>query len=1370
MKKILLLAVAAILAAGTMQAKTADELRIYLNPGHGSWGPNDRPMATIPYPNLPETGMPDTCGFYESNTNLWKVLQLGETLEKMGIQSDNIVYSRVKNGPYPYVAGAADAELYNRPLSEICEEVELGNFDMFISVHSNAHVDGNNTNYPLYLYRGYDNGVTGSLTGTFGEDEDQHEVTVTYTGNAVEGSWDMCDVNWGYHYMSEIDPQSYYSPTQKNLRGDISFQGSGSVSERSNGNYYGGYYGVLKHGVPGFLVEGYFHTYQPARHRALNMDYCHQEGVRIARGVCDYFNLTPESTGYIMGTVKDLHEKIVNSLFQYSAGTNDQWLPLNGATVKLLKNGNEVASYTVDNNYNGVFFFGDLEPGEYTLDATLDGYKPLFDEYKEPVTVTANATTYPLLFLENVDYVPPTVVYENYPEPEQPDYLKVASEYVFEQSNQSFNFAGTIKDAVQIGDSTIVLTNEGKVPHLYLIKTSTKELVKELSTEGIYTEDSPGFFSPLNAINRTADNKLVGVSLTENQYGADNVADGYTRGTARVYIWNDFDEAPSLFTSTKNSGNYYNANVGHGILVNGASTGECEVLITAMTTGSTCNIRLVHINMLDGEQTSVFHDNLYNGGFVGKQTAYGEELHIVVSPNGDDKVILGGMGTISEFVTPVAITGNPTEIKTLSDEFGATGVGFQCFKYAGHSLLVTPYAEDGTVKGIKILDITGGVDKAKLIKTVNTDIVEVSGMPRKATHHDPVLNGLTEHIATAIVNGEDIDATLVGANGVNFFTTEGVDQPVVKGIYAYGLNSEKNDDDSYTFTFTANSDANEAYIVFIDAEGNEVGRVEVPNVVEGVNTVTLTQDDLPGYGGEMNWAVNLVGNNIPTIALINTPDVTYSGQVFNTVDRSPESPFFGRIYVGNRVGSGNAGNGMWIYSPEYERVNDQVIKARTEKTFGSNYRMGIDSEGKVYVPDWADGSSGVFVFDPSAEEEIFYPFFANEDGSFLNRSSDGLLTNAAGEAVAGSSPGVFVAGKGAETKLFVYNEDLFISGVGNNVSVYNIGNEDGTIATYWNQAPSANYAVGPWQLNTNGNVWGYPDGSCWVSQYRSAGNNASGVPSLMFVDPEGNVTFNSGKNGFSDYLNGSDRAGFAVNGDNSVLVINDGSGYFQFFDLEMDGFTPILTPKYSFKSSTDLGTAVYQMNFDYAGNLVATGNKLGVFSIPTEDNQTTVPARLDLLVKKIVATSITLNHTDEENIVLRGGETLQLEVVAVEPEGADPSVTWSSSDETVATVDENGLVTAVELTEGGAKAPVAGETSSVTITATLVQNPNVKASVTITVDYTMTGVEGVATNKQVVGVKYINTAGMQSNNPFEGVNIVVTTYDDGSQKVTKVIR
>ena len=92
MKKILLLAVAAIMAAGIMQAKTADEIRIYLNPGHGSWGPNDRPMATIPYPMLPETGRPDTNGFYESNTNLWKSIQTRATLIKMGVKPENITF------------------------------------------------------------------------------------------------------------------------------------------------------------------------------------------------------------------------------------------------------------------------------------------------------------------------------------------------------------------------------------------------------------------------------------------------------------------------------------------------------------------------------------------------------------------------------------------------------------------------------------------------------------------------------------------------------------------------------------------------------------------------------------------------------------------------------------------------------------------------------------------------------------------------------------------------------------------------------------------------------------------------------------------------------------------------------------------------------------------------------------------------------------------------------------------------------------------------------------------------------------------------------------------------------------------------------
>ena len=42
--------------------------------------------------------------------------------------------------------------------------------------------------------------------------------------------------------------------------------------------------------------------------------------------------------------------------------------------------------------------------------------------------------------------------------------------------------------------------------------------------------------------------------------------------------------------------------------------------------------------------------------------------------------------------------------------------------------------------------------------------------------------------------------------------------------------------------------------------------------------------------------------------------------------------------------------------------------------------------------------------------------------------------------------------------------------------------------------------------------------------------------------------------------------------------------------------------------------------------------------------------------------------------------------------------------------------------------------------------------------------------KQVAGVKYYNLAGIESDQPFDGVNIVVTTYTDGTRSSAKVLR
>ena len=81
--RIVLAAALMTLTAGSVFAqkteKTVDEVRIYINPGHGSWTANDRPMQTIGREAYSSTDT-DTTGFFESNTNLQKGFAVYHTL------------------------------------------------------------------------------------------------------------------------------------------------------------------------------------------------------------------------------------------------------------------------------------------------------------------------------------------------------------------------------------------------------------------------------------------------------------------------------------------------------------------------------------------------------------------------------------------------------------------------------------------------------------------------------------------------------------------------------------------------------------------------------------------------------------------------------------------------------------------------------------------------------------------------------------------------------------------------------------------------------------------------------------------------------------------------------------------------------------------------------------------------------------------------------------------------------------------------------------------------------------------------------------------------------------------------------------------
>ena len=381
---------------------SANAIKVYINPGHGAWCGNCRPMATINY------AAGDTLGFFESNTNLWKAFFLEEKLLGAGY---GVKMSR-------RASGGSGTNEFNKALSTICTEAENYGADYYISIHSNAGpegeiggANGKFANYPVILWRGYTSkpGVTNS--------DKMAKACVT---RLYEAFWAKPSTPNG---GGGPEPTTYYSPSNPRILGDLDFYDTSSTY---------GYLGALKHNIPGYLSEGYFHTYSPARHRALSPEWCRQEGVRYFRGIQDYYGKSGESVGYIMGYVRSKTEKFSHKYYIPYTGSNDEYLPLNGAKIVLRNEANEVIKtncynyvkrmlkdqdyYTTDHNYNGIFVFENLKPGKYTLYVHKTGYKDLVKE----VTVTADKTIYPEIFMEkgspstepNVAPVDPDITWE----------------------------------------------------------------------------------------------------------------------------------------------------------------------------------------------------------------------------------------------------------------------------------------------------------------------------------------------------------------------------------------------------------------------------------------------------------------------------------------------------------------------------------------------------------------------------------------------------------------------------------------------------------------------------------------------------------------------------------------------------------------------------------------------------------------------------------------------------------------------------------------------------------------------------------------------------------------------------------------------
>lgn len=1229
MKKLILSA--AVLLCGITASAGIEDVRIYINPGHGAFCSSCRAMPTVKHGAV---NYSDTTGFYESNTNLQKGLALFHKLKEYGVKhnasnaldlTQNLVMSRIKSGD-------VHNGLYDRALSEIAEEAELNNFDMFISIHSNASSDGSTTNYPLYLYRGTD------------------------AAESCSGSIAMAKACWPYSIENPHLMWTHYT-TSTNIRGDITYMGSSYTTTHSNGKSYVGYYGVLRHGVPGFLVEGYFHTYQPARHKYMNWDVCHMEGIGYAKGINDYFGWgKKETTGYIFGILRDAEETFSHTYYTPNTSTLDNYKPINNATVTLKNSaGAVVATYTTDDEYNGAFVFKNVEPGTYTLTYSHPDYK----DASESVTVVANEVVYPTPQISSSTEVVAVQGHYAYGLSMSQDgttyTLKFKSTGAVDNGYIILTSAATgatqtiSLGAVAAGENTVTVDATTLGEDALFNWSVALDNPKSTATALIYSDSSAAYNNGSYyanggvAIDKDTDSDYFGTIYTSTGYaqGIQAYNPDFTKSGSKI-LGSGFNSANSSspFRIATSEGKLYitDWSDAHGGLwvynpANGASVSN---MFTGTNDGKGC---IVNGSTVTGGGTT-------GVSFTGKGSARQMYVFCEDYPTGNAGNILlrYDLGTSDSWSTSPSASFSTVAASSLmanaNVEVLTSGYGVFCAqtRYTGNNTSANPsfvhMATDGTVNfnSGSSLSVHDGSNLGAMALYENTfaiadangcvniySITWSSGTPSMALLYSITLSGTTnicqldfDHAGNLYVFSKQTGLNVYAIKNAARQTVtdaksslqiQGVVQPAVRGHYAYDLNMETLSS-TYTLTFKSTGAADNAYIILTDANNSSnVTKIGIGSVVEGENTVTIDRSEL-AQDTKFNWAVEIENPSSPSVeqTLSDNSIVYYNGSYYSrggiAIDKDTESDNFGTIYTS--IGSSF---GIQKYNPDLTKDGSPILSSCFGSNIHSPYRIETNG-GKLYISDHSADYAGVWVYDPAAGESVTNVFVGTNDGN-------GQIVNGS-TATGGQATSVAFIGEGADRKMYIFSQDVPTVNASNKLLRYDIGESDS-----WATAPSAQFdAISAKMANANVEILATENG-IFCSQTRYTNNNTTDVPAFAVMSADGTITFNSGN---LTSLNGCNGGGMAIF-DNIFAIVN-GDGNIDIFTMTWSGSTPSFTHCYTI--AIDGTTEINQLDFDIAGNLYAFSRQQGllVYTIRTDARSTRTDAKAALLLEYASATGI----------------------------------------------------------------------------------------------------------------------------------------------------
>ena len=569
---------------------------------------------------------------------------------------------------------------------------------------------------------------------------------------------------------------------------------------------------------------------------------------------------------------------------------------------------------------------------------------------------------------------------------------------------------------------------------------------------------------------------------------------------------------------------------------------------------------------------------------------------------------VGGTLPLTATVTPADAT-DKSVTWSSSDETVATVAGGTVTAHKAGTATITVTTVDGSFTDDCVVTVTNydvesvALNRSKLTLAITgypsfTLVPTIT--PANATIKTVKWTSSDESVATVSAAGL-VTAQAAGTANITVTTDDqsktavcvvNVRETAEPNIYAYGLSVDAIDEGKIYYSLNADATALKIQLLKNDAVKYEENVTVPENLAKGSHEYTLSVSEITK--GEYTWRVVAEAEDNYSFFPVFEHATTMGKRVFATIDNSPESNYMGRIYIEDHF-DGNGTGKVYIVNSDWSDLGNGLYGMAKIQSAG---RPSVDSEGYVWWADYGDSHGGLWVMDP--KELTTTAFF---DGT---QDGDGVWTNGSGVEMGSSTPGCHVYGSGKDTKVFMANEDDGTSLVKNGYLVYNVGQTDGSILRTWDSAPSQ---IVPVANNANGNfaVVGTSHG-VFLCQHRGVGSNNSAAYSLMFYDNDGVQRFVSSD---ATYINGSFGSGLAVSKDETQLIMVNGSGNILHFDLSWNGDVPTLTYRETYNTPYN---TIGSLNFDYAGNIVATGGtwgtsmKLYIYAAPKESNTSTTPA------------------------------------------------------------------------------------------------------------------------------------------------------------------